>query len=381
MALRIEVISSQRQQLGTRASIVLGVAGGSIGRALDNDWALPDTQRYLSGHHARIHFRSGTYFLEDTSTNGVFVNDASTPQGRRGLCELHEGDLLRMGEYRLRVHMDDEDAPPVPVPPGTNTMAQMAVDNVVPLRAIAGDTDLGASLNIEALIPPDATGPVAKLGSPGMHGSTGPLSAQQRLTRLRAAARARLEGNGVSLADMRNALQAFCKGAGINPEQLPMENEAQTLHLIGRLMREALLGLRETLRAQQALLDRYDIDPGRADARSPVDQSADEYLLGLLTGHERHQLDAVMELREQFRHASGHDAAIEPAVRQALEQFLAHLSPARLKSGGTTDAATLWNRYNDLYGNLMQATGQTLPHLFIEAINQAYLAASRSKRD
>src|SRR6188472_446288 len=153
MALRLEVISSQRQVLGALSSIVLGVSGGSIGRALDNDWALPDPRRYLSGLHARIHVRQGGYYLEDSSTNGVFVNDSATPQGRRGLYALREGDVLRMGDYRIEVHIDDEGA----VGPGTNTMANMSVVSVMPVRAVSGDADdLGASLNIEALIPPDA---------------------------------------------------------------------------------------------------------------------------------------------------------------------------------------------------------------------------------
>ncbi len=43
-----------------------------------------------------------------------------------------EGDVLRMGEYRIQVHIDADGACP---PPGTNTMAQMRVDNVTPLRA------------------------------------------------------------------------------------------------------------------------------------------------------------------------------------------------------------------------------------------------------
>src|SRR6478752_5016573 len=152
MALRLEIISNQRQALGPLSSIVLGVSGGSIGRALDNDWALPDPRRYLSGLHARIHVRQGGYYLEDCSTNGVFVNDAASPQGRRGLYALRDGDVLRMGEYRIRVGVDADDGA---LPrPGTHTMAQMAVDNVVPLRAVGGmSDDLGASLNIEALMP------------------------------------------------------------------------------------------------------------------------------------------------------------------------------------------------------------------------------------
>ncbi len=81
------------------------------------------------------------------------------------------------------------------------------------------------------------------------------MSAQERLNRLRAAARARLEGGAAPLADVRTALQAFCRGAGIDPAKLPMESEAQSLHLAGRLLREMLLGLKEILRAQQAFCD------------------------------------------------------------------------------------------------------------------------------
>jgi type VI secretion system protein len=372
MALRLEIISIQNQQLGPDASIVLGVSGGSVGRALDNDWVLPDPQRYLSAHHARFHSRQGGYYLEDTSTNGVFVNDSTTPQGRRGLCALHEGDVLRMGEYRIRVHVDDEDAQPAP---GNSTLAEMAVDNVVPLRAVGMDADdLGASLNIEALIPPDRAGTAARGEAQGR----ATISAQQRLARLRAAARARLEGNAAPPVNAHNGLQAFCRGAGIDPARLPMENEAQSLRLIGRLMREAIIGLKETLRAQQAFRDRYHVDDGKP-ADSPLEMATDEYLLELLAGHESHKFDAVMRLRECFMQASGHDAAVDPALRKALEQFMAHLSPARMESGSTgSGSGTGWTRYKEIYANLLQSTGDEVPHLFLEALAQSY-AQARSK--
>ena len=77
MALRLEVLSEHSKLLGEAASIVFGVGGGSFGRAHDNDWVLPDPQRYLSGHHGRIHFRQGAFYLEDLSTNGIYVNGAT----------------------------------------------------------------------------------------------------------------------------------------------------------------------------------------------------------------------------------------------------------------------------------------------------------------
>ncbi len=383
MALHLEIISNQRQQLGAKASIVLGVSGGSIGRALDNDWPLPDTQRYLSGHHARFHSRQGGYYLEDISTNGVFVNEATTPQGRRGLYALREGDVLRMGEYRIRVHIDDEDNLQAP---GTNTMARMPIDNVVPLRTVGHEADdLGASLNIEALIPQEGTGPMAKLSNGAFQGEveglSSTLSAQQRLARLRAAARARLEGNATPISNVHNGMQAICRGAGIDPSRVPMENEAQSLHLIGRLLREAVIGLKEVLRAQQAFRDRYNLETEKPEGRSPLEQGTDEYLLDLLTGHERHEFDAVMLLRGYFSHASSHDAAVDPALRNALAQFMAHLSPARMESGtGGTGVGAGWARYKDIYANLLQTTGDEVPHLFLEAIAQSYPEAKKNGR-
>src|ERR1022692_2610665 len=108
MALKLTILSEQRTPLGARASIVFGVGGGSIGRSHDNDWVLPDPQRYLSAHHAHVLFRSGGYFLEDVSTNGVFLNDAPAPLGRRGQHPLRDGDRLRMGEYRIEVQIDSD---------------------------------------------------------------------------------------------------------------------------------------------------------------------------------------------------------------------------------------------------------------------------------
>jgi predicted component of type VI protein secretion system len=376
MALRFDVISDHRQRLGERSGIVLGVAGGSIGRALDNDWVLPDMQRFLSGRHARIHFRQGAYYLEDISTNGVFVNEATTALGRRGPHALRDGDKLRMGEYLIQVSIDATDSVRTP---GTGTMQAMSIERVTPMRGSAGSSDdLGASLNIEALIPPRGLS-LAAVGSIGPGPETPELSAQQRLTRLRAAARARLEGSFAPLTDGRNGMYAFCRGAGIDPARVPMENEARSLHLAGQLLREAVLGLKEILRAQQQFQDKYQIEAGvnEHERDSPLGLAADDYLLRLFEGHEKRELDAVLKLRGVFGEAGKHVAAVDPAVRGGLAQFMAHLAPgnfeARVADVSSASASGKWERYKDVYANLLQSTGDVLPHLFVEALAQAYL--------
>ena len=76
MALRLRVVSEHSSRMGEKSTKVFGVHGGTIGRSTDNDWILPDPERYLSGKHIRIDFRAGTYVLVDTSSNGTYVNGA-----------------------------------------------------------------------------------------------------------------------------------------------------------------------------------------------------------------------------------------------------------------------------------------------------------------
>lgn len=398
MALRLEIISPQRQKLGSRGSIVLGVGGGSIGRALDNDWALPDSNRFLSGHHARIHFRAGHYVLEDTSSNGVFVNDASRPLGKRGIHRLAAGDILRMGEYRVLVRIDDDDPAAAP-PPGAATMANLTVQKVVPLRVPAAerravntsDEDLGHSLDIETLIPDGPSGPFAKPPTAGQrepsetglnatgdgaHPAAAPGAMQDRVNRLRAAARARLEGTSPSLA-LQGGLQAFCRGAGVDYDKLPATSEAQALYLAGRLLRETLAGLRAVLRAQRDFNEHYGIRHERPEGPSPLDTGIDEYLLELLQGHEQRRLDAVLRLRDQFSDAAGHAGALDPALRSALMLFIGHLDPARMDG---LPPETSWARYREIYAHLLRASGGRLPHLFVEALAQAWLEARGGQR-
>ncbi|MGB8326738.1 MAG: FHA domain-containing protein, partial [Steroidobacteraceae bacterium] len=175
MALKLRVVSEQRRALGDRASIVVGVGGGSIGRSADNDWVLPDPMRYISGRHARIHFRLGAYYLEDVSTNGIFVNDADRPISRQGLYLLKNGDLVRVGDYQLLVTLEEsaEAAEPAVLSPDaadtllslqTDTEPDAIVVTPVAVPESAGSvahTDIGASLNLQALIerpPPSGAG-------------------------------------------------------------------------------------------------------------------------------------------------------------------------------------------------------------------------------
>src|ERR1700749_3490076 len=116
MTLRLRVVSDHRRQLAERHTIVFGMSGGSIGGSSENDWVLPDPLRYVSAHHARILFREGHFYLEDLSTNGVFVNDQPEAVSKLGSSgyRLKNGDVLRVGDYQIVVALDTETVPEIP---------------------------------------------------------------------------------------------------------------------------------------------------------------------------------------------------------------------------------------------------------------------------
>src|SRR5437763_11493981 len=99
--LKLRVVGDQGRSLAERSSATFSVQGGTIGRSADNDWVLPDPLRYVSAHHARVQFREGHFYLQDVSTNGVYVNDDMEPLAKRGSggYRLADGDGLRRGEY------------------------------------------------------------------------------------------------------------------------------------------------------------------------------------------------------------------------------------------------------------------------------------------
>ncbi len=82
--------------------------GGSLGRSADNDWVLPDPQFYTSGRHAQVSFENGGFVLTDTSTNGTFHNSPERLIGKNRTANLADGDQLYVGEFVLRVSLDQD---------------------------------------------------------------------------------------------------------------------------------------------------------------------------------------------------------------------------------------------------------------------------------
>ena len=106
MPLELKIISEHAELVGDDATREFHDDGGTIGRSLQNDWILPDPDRFISGRHAAIDFKGGIYYLVDTSSNGVYINNEMEPIGKGNPRRLFDGDTLRMGDFQFRVAVD-----------------------------------------------------------------------------------------------------------------------------------------------------------------------------------------------------------------------------------------------------------------------------------
>ncbi len=108
MVLTLEVIGEQAEGLGAASRKAFNAIGGTIGRLPDNDWVFPDP--YVSGRHALIRYLNGKYFIEDTSTNGVFINSPDNRLSRTQPQQLRSGDVVFIDAYQIRVSIEEDPA-------------------------------------------------------------------------------------------------------------------------------------------------------------------------------------------------------------------------------------------------------------------------------
>ena len=417
MALRLRVVSEHSTRLGTLSTKVFGVHGGTIGRATDNEWILPDPERYLSGKHARIDFRAGAYVLVDTSSNGTYVNGAQVPLGKYHDYALKDGDYVRLGEYELLVSIDkSNDFPP-------EESAIVAYDGQAPSSAIKKSTanDLGADLDLSQLLEPsglsmaDSSGarprdlygqslpPMehpesAEAAGTPWHMMTRPLKVDvpvpPKAPPVVEAAPSPNLSRSQSLAlyegDFDIGLAAFCRGAGIDPRTVGTEARGAALQLAGQLLREAVLGLMDLNQGRNEFRNKFRIPAPAADAtESPLNlaKGVDEALVRLLSNMST-RAGSVDAIRDNFRELKAQNAASMAATRAGFEEFLGRVDPKELeerfeRSGkrgvfGGQSKSKYWELYAEMFAGLAQRPADGFPHVFTEAFAKTYEARLRA---
>jgi len=419
MALRLRVISDHRHRLGEKSSFVFGVSGGSIGRSAENDWVLPDDMRYVSGRHARVIFHKGRWMLQDTSSNGTYVNDIEKPLGNQNPHELKSGDILRFGEYHVQVQIDSA----TDFNLDDSALYARNTGSTSTRRRVPGG-DLGASLRLENLLeasndissdelkPVNAFGQAVSARTRALHQTQDlpkePTTAPElevdseavarRIARLAKAAAKQQEAKQQSSSpptvpapapvqatsappseNNTSGLQAFCRGAGIGIESLPVDAHARMLHLAGQLLRESLLGLKANNRSEQDQRNNLRVTwhKDAPDLLPSLERhSVEELIQELLRAHDSRRFDAVAWLRQSFAGSRQHDDAMLRAMFAAFVDFIGRLDPrdlaTRFERSSRRKTMGNWELYGEFYRSLCETPPGTLPHIFVETFAQSY---------
>ena len=190
-----------------------------------------------------------------------------------------------------------------------------------------------------------------------------------------------------STAEPSSGIEALCRGAGIDPASLPVDQQNALLTLAGQMLREAVLGLMESLKGRTDLksrmrLSQTTIQPGE---NNPLKFSAsvDEAVLKLLDPHGSRYLGPIEAIRESFADIRTHQAGLVGSIQAAVDELMNRIEPGELqerfdrglKRGpllGATNKMKYWDLYTEFYQVLNQRSEQGLPTLFSEEFARTY---------
>ena len=159
----------------------------------------------------------------------------------------------------------------------------------------------------------------------------------------------------------------------------------QTLHRLGQIMREVILGVSENLhlRADQKNALRVPTTTIQPQRNNPLKFSAsvEEALTNLLFRQSGEYLGAIDSVRETFGDIKQHQQHLLAAVRTAVTDYINRLDPEELESKfsngkrGIMNAANklkYWDLYKDLYQVVANGQQGQFPQQFLEELTRAY---------
>jgi type VI secretion system FHA domain protein len=388
MILTLDVSGPHAGKLGAARRKEFGVNGGTIGRLPDNDWVLPDP--YVSSHHARIRCQGDTFYIEDTSTNGVFINSPDNRLTRGRPHAIQPGDCIFIEPYEIHASISApyvEAADPFGLPravPASPILPPSPVaepfgdpmggGDVDPLRLLdlgpalprapqapkAADLERALVINEPYRPPtpiPPAPDPFVGPGAAIPDDYDPLLSDSQFLRQQAARAVAPAAPPAVAVrppapapppADVKRdtppsrrsqpfiggddvVLRAVLDGAGLRGVEVTPELARN----FGQILRVVVEGVMAVLQARQRIKEEFRMRATtfKPKENNPLKFSAnvDDALHNLLVKRNEAYFEPVRAFEDAFDDVRNHQMAMLAGVRAAFESMLAEFDPDRLQ--------------------------------------------------
>jgi len=382
MPLELKIVSEHADLVGDDAVREYHESGGTIGRSLQNDWILPDPDRFISGRHAVIDFKGGIYYLADTSSNGVYVNNEMEPIGKGNPRRLFNGDRLRLGDFEIEVSVDSGESLVMPM----DEEPSVAPDNIEQFV----DEDIlrtGMKLLDEEEITGDDAFQSALFG--GTPEESEPESEPEPepdsdLSLKDVGSKSTDAPVGVTAEDL---FDSFLDGLGVSRVELhPSVNRPEMMLTAGQVLREFVEGTTNLLSSRANLKNTFRLDQTTVLPRhnNPMkfSENTNDLLKQLLIGGEGEYLGAQDSIREVCRDLINHQNAFLDAMNSAFLEFADRFDPDELQDGfdrtmgkklfGFMSKMKYWQLYCDLYPIITEKGGGRFPQMFAEEFVKAY---------
>ncbi|HSG96852.1 MAG TPA: type VI secretion system-associated FHA domain protein TagH [Woeseiaceae bacterium] len=381
MPLKITLVSKHRDLVGDDCVREYHEEGGTIGRSLNNDWILPDPDRYISGRHATIDYKGGMWYLADTSSNGVYMNGEHEPVGKGNPRRLFDGDYMRMGDFEFEVRIDKGESLVMPLDndrttaTGNDHFDQFVDEDLIETgmqlldeEEITGDEEFQSVLfGKEEKKKPDP--------EPQINVSANDESAQAS------------DGDKSVDVTAEDLFDSFLDGLGISRVELhPTVNRPEMMLTAGLVLREFVEGTIKLLTSRANLKNAFRLDQTTLLPRhnNPLkfSENTGDLIKQLLVGGEGEYLGARDAVREANRDLINHQNAFLDAMNSAFIEFSDRFDPDELQEGFDRtinsklfkflNKSKYWDLYCDVYPSMTEKGGGRFPQMFGEEFVNAY---------
>lgn len=393
MILTLQVVGDRAQDMGGASRKVFKAIGGTLGRLPDNDWVFADP--YVSGRHALIRYVNGKFFIEDTSTNGIYINSQENRLPRAQAHPLTHGDRLFIDTYEIEVSIAKDPAArsrhdPFADPrtthksdkkagtPAEDRTANFVLDDVEECDEFEDADAANATQWHEQASKAKPEAPDPQPMPSVQRPATRPVSLTAGTVKDAAA-----QSNRASAKPGNPDLQTLLAAAGIEG----LDPTSETAQVLGEVLRTSVNGLMEVLRARERIKDELRMrgTTFKAANNNPLKFSAnvDDAFHNLLVKRNPAYLPPAEAFEDAYRDVRDHQTAVMLAMRLAFEAMLARFDPARLqedfdrhlKKGsilGVPAKLRYWDLFRERYGDMSKDADASFRKLFGEEFAKAY---------
>lgn len=119
MELVLEILNPDNAVAKQQPRKAFGLQGGHIGRDEHLHWVLTDKGQQMSRDHARVHYRTGHFWLTDMSTNGTWLKATGERLEKHLSVRIDDGVVYQMGGFDVRARLLAAKQTPVVETPAT----------------------------------------------------------------------------------------------------------------------------------------------------------------------------------------------------------------------------------------------------------------------